>query len=172
MYWTGGTNGITKADVQGPVNAYFVAEERWQNNSASNLFDGLEWYCVNNKEVGHLPVHQQGSDMKWKLRQTDGVGGECHLFCIAQGVEGTELMFIGTSNAYWVDYAYMDNSWARVCVGNASTWSAVTDYYPLPPSAWSDTQITVAELMKKSGWYVYIFDSSGNLVNASGVQVP
>ena len=71
----------------------------------------------------------------------------------------------------WADDIYVDTTWSRVMVCNASTYSACTNLTPQIPSAWSDTSITVTlhqgQLPNLNKMYLYVFDSNGN-VNTNG----
>ena len=75
--------------------------------------------------------------------------------------------------AYYSDI-YVDNSWARVELGNAATYAACTRREMLLPSAWSATGISarVAQGAFTSGQtaYVYVVDSTGR-VNSAGYRV-
>jgi hypothetical protein len=75
--------------------------------------------------------------------------------------------------AYYGDI-YVDNSWARVELGNAATYAACTHREMLLPSAWSAGAITarVAQGSFAAGQpaYVYVVDSAGR-VNATGYRV-
>lgn len=68
---------------------------------------------------------------------------------------------------------YIDNTQARVMLGNANTLAASTILEHQIPSAWTDTSITVS--VNKAGLsdgtvYLYVFDSAG-LVNSTGYAV-
>lgn len=72
-------------------------------------------------------------------------------------------------NHFFMDNVYMDNSWARVEIGNASTYSACTIREEQLPSAWSSTSITVTyqEGELPGTKYLYVVDSAG-VPNSSG----
>jgi hypothetical protein len=78
-----------------------------------------------------------------------------------------------TSTLYWDDI-YIDNSWARVEIGDASTYDNCTHREVQIPSAWTDTEITASV---NSGSfpigetvYLYVVDSNG-VVNTSGYAI-
>jgi F5/8 type C domain/Calx-beta domain len=79
-----------------------------------------------------------------------------------------------TQNRMWVDNVYVDTTWSRVVLGDASTYPACQTLAVQPPSAWSDSGITVtaqtAGFAPGSQAYVYVFDAAGN-VNATGFAV-
>lgn len=63
-----------------------------------------------------------------------------------------------------MDDFYLDDTWARVMIGNASTLASCTVREMQIPSAWSDTSITVTLNRGSFGAtdtaYVYVFDST------------
>jgi hypothetical protein len=72
------------------------------------------------------------------------------------------------------DDIYIDNTWSRVMIGNASTFDACTHREIQIPTAWSSSQITVkgqtGTIVSGATAYLYVVDSSGN-VNASGYPI-
>ena len=74
------------------------------------------------------------------------------------------------ANRYW-DEIYVDNTRARVEIGNASTWSACTHREIQIPSAWSDNSITVkvnqGTFSNGQAAYLYVVNANGTL-NTSG----
>jgi hypothetical protein len=73
----------------------------------------------------------------------------------------------------YMDDIYVDNSFQRVMVGNASTYSASTKFEMQPPASWSDGQIQI--MVNKGGFdtnstaYLYVVDASGNV--SAGQQI-
>lgn len=74
---------------------------------------------------------------------------------------------------YFTDL-YLDTTWARVMLGNASTLTASTKREMQIPSAWSNTSITItanlAAFSEGQTAYLYVFDSTGRS-NANGYPV-
>lgn len=75
------------------------------------------------------------------------------------------------NNRVWVDDVYVDTTWARVMVGNASTYATCTHLVPQIPISWSGTSISVSAhlgaLRRIDTAYVYVVDENG-AVNATG----
>jgi hypothetical protein len=72
-----------------------------------------------------------------------------------------------SSTMYWgFDTAYVDLSRARVELANSATWSSVTYSEIQPPTAWSNTSITIrancGAFTSGQTAHVHIFDASGN----------
>lgn len=82
----------------------------------------------------------------------------------------TDLSGVPVSWRYFDDI-YIDTTWARVMIGNASTWTASTVREPQIPLSWSSTSITVkinqGRIASLGQAYLYVVDSSG-AVNSSG----
>lgn len=74
-------------------------------------------------------------------------------------------------NFVYYDDVYMDDSWARVMIGNKPTWTESTQREIQIPSAWSDNSISVT--LNQGGFpsfnsaYLYVIDPDGN-VNQTG----
>jgi hypothetical protein len=74
----------------------------------------------------------------------------------------------------YLDNVYIDTNWARVEIGNSSTYAASTHREIQIPTSWSDgsIKVTVNAGTFKSGTqaYLYIFDSNGG-VNSNGYPI-
>lgn len=77
-------------------------------------------------------------------------------------------------NRVWVDDVYVDTTWARVMVGNASSYAACTHLVPQIPMSWSNTSITITAhrgaLQRIDTPYLYVIDEHGS-VNAGGLPL-
>lgn len=86
----------------------------------------------------------------------------------------------GSSAAFYMSDVYIDNTWARVEIGDASTYAACTHKEIQPATAWTDNadptsdSITVTlnqgSFADESTAYVYVVDSTG-AVNANGYEI-
>jgi hypothetical protein len=76
---------------------------------------------------------------------------------------------------FWMDDIYVDSSFARVMLGNASTYSACTSLELQPPTAWSSSAITVTAnrgaFAATSTRYLYVINSAGTVVNPTGTGI-
>lgn len=90
----------------------------------------------------------------------------------AHGVIANATM--GSSDRTWYDDIYLDNTWARVMIADASTWAASTHKEPQIPSAWSVSNITVTvnsgTFTTGQQAYLYVVDSTG-AVNSNGYPI-
>jgi len=80
----------------------------------------------------------------------------------------------------YFDDVYMDITWSRVMLGNASTFNACTHREPLIPTAWSTSSITAyfnqGSFSNGQNVYVFVVDSTGaaspgKLITISGTYV-
>lgn len=74
----------------------------------------------------------------------------------------------------YLDNVYIDTTWARVELGNASTYAASTERAIQIPTSWSANSITfnvnTGAFKEGSTAYIYVVDSNDN-VNSSGIPV-
>lgn len=91
------------------------------------------------------------------------------------GCPGPENFWTNDSppnNAYvYFDDFYLDTTWARVMIGNASTFAASTHREPQIPTAWSSNSITISvnqgAFPNFNNVYLYVVDPNGR-VNSTG----
>lgn len=95
-----------------------------------------------------------------------GADGESR--CIAFG--GYSRTYDQSHWRYFTDI-YLDKSHCRAIIGNASTLSACTVREIQPPSAWSDSSVTItvnqAAIPTLASAYLYVYDSTGT-ANSTG----
>ena len=108
--------------------------------------------------------------INWTLHLRDSATNEDITDMSIQGVADNDASF-PTTNTFGLDDIYVDNTWARVMIGNAPTWAASTVHDIEIPTAWSGNSISVVlhndSLPNFSGAYLYVFDSNGS-VNQNG----
>ncbi len=127
-------------------NGYF---EFLQNGSQEMYLDDLCTHTTANYGQGN------------KLRVIDTYTDSSHL-----QPDGTNV---------WMDDLYVDDTWARVIIGNASTLATSTTTREVQiPSAWSANSITVTvnrgAFGASANAYLYVVDSN-NAVNATGYAI-
>jgi hypothetical protein len=85
-----------------------------------------------------------------------------------------EYMTTAFQAKVWTDDIYIDDTQARVELGDKSTWSACTWRDIQPATSWSDNSIQISVNQGRFGSsanaYLYIVDSTG-VVNANGYPV-
>lgn len=79
-----------------------------------------------------------------------------------------------TGSRVYMDDLYVDDTWAHVMIGNASTLAASTQREIQIPSAWSNTSITIRVNRGSFGSldnaYLYVIDANG-AVNTNGFKL-
>ncbi len=120
-------------------------------------------------------IHRPGSSITKALDKTalrSYVSGETARwrYYIFQNYQGNGL---AGSSKVWMDDIYIQDTKARVEIGDASTWSGCTHREIQPPSAWSGSSITIklnqGSFTSLSGKYLYVVDSSGNVSAGYGL---
>lgn len=78
---------------------------------------------------------------------------------------------VGTSMYAYFSDIYVDDTWARVELGNANTYAACTRREMQIPTVWSDSTVTIeanqGAFVTGQTTYLYVIDSNGQ-VNANG----
>ncbi len=134
-------------------------------SSSAGAADGAVMQYINGKLVSnHTGIVTRTGSSHWNQIRIghywalDGVDG-----CPANG--GADI---------FLDNVYIDTNWARVEIGNASTYSTSTKREIQIPTSWSASSITLnvnsGSFSTGSTAYVYVVDSSGNM-NSSGMPV-
>ena len=81
---------------------------------------------------------------------------------------------MGPDDRYWANSVYLDTTWARVMIGNASTLGASTQLEMQIPTAWSENSITVkfnkGSFSTGQTAYLYVINSDNN-PNTDGFPV-
>ncbi|MEA1900553.1 MAG: DNRLRE domain-containing protein [Thermodesulfobacteriota bacterium] len=79
---------------------------------------------------------------------------------------------LGEDWYFWVDDFYLDNTSARIEIGDNSVWANCTHREIQIPSAWLDTSITITanqgSFADGENVYVFVVDADGNVSNSYG----
>jgi hypothetical protein len=75
----------------------------------------------------------------------------------------------------YIDDLYIDQTWARVMIGNAPTFDACTRREPLIPTEWSSSSITAyfnqGAFQNGEKVYIFVVDSGGNPSLGKGITI-
>ena len=78
------------------------------------------------------------------------------------------------SLTWWMDDIYVDSSFARIMLGNASTYAASTHFEMQVPTAWSNSSVSVkvntGAFAANQQAYLYVVDANGN-INSQGYPI-
>jgi hypothetical protein len=97
----------------------------------------------------------------------------CYAFQKVVANKGSWSPAWSSSNNAWLDDLYIDNTWQRVIVGDASTYANSRKFGFIIPTSWSDTsingtlQIHSNDFPAQTTAYAYVFDTA-NAPNATG----
>ena len=169
-YVNGATSGTATSPTltEGPLNQWFSDEIAYQVNTCYTCTDGTMQWWVNGSLVGQEPIYMGWTTYTLTLR--DSATNEDIANMAIQGVADNDPSF-PTTNTFGLADIYVDNTWSRVMIGNASTWAASTVHDVEIPTAWADGSINAVlhndSLPNLDGAYLYVFDSNGN-VNPDG----
>jgi hypothetical protein len=172
----------------------------WTQREDYNYETGLGGYCPEHyggdwpgvlNQWNFMEVWIDSSTMKYSVRvngapYADNVTWTCtpfiydYLWKIGFDGGGTSPPAITS----WMDDIYVDTSFARVMIGNASTYAASTHFEMQPPVSWSASQVQITvnqgSFAANSTAYLYVVDSTGAVSsgqkitfgNSGGASVP
>jgi len=146
---------------------WMSTEIQFQASSASNRKDGLLVLRSDGVEKARGSVMTRSS-LSPRIMNTNFV-----VQGVASDTDGWNPRW-SNNNRMWVDNVYVDNTWARIMLGDAPTYAACRKFDVQVPAAWSDTTVTfVAQtgaFASGSRAYLYVFDKDGKW-NENGVSV-
>ena len=162
----------------------------WDPSAGNYVFDNA--YCPtptgNDNDLGDsqwhfLEVYANQSSLKTLTMRTDGVTTTLNSSgCGSWNWDYVWLMGFDrggtspTNPTVYMDQIYIDNTRARVMIGNASTYAASGHFEMQPPTAWNSNGQSVTATVNQGSFangataYVYVVDSTG-AVNANGYAV-
>ena len=153
-------NWFEGSDFEGTINAFNSEQFIFKGNSNSSTEDGILRLIMDGVTVADF------TDMKYK----NDSRAMTRNFAV-HGIGNTP----NSSSRMWVDDVYVDITWARVMLGNASTLSACTHVEPQIPSAWNTTEITATvntgTFAANDTAYLFVVDANGEVSPASAPLV-
>ena len=162
-YHTGGVWGVQNGDLGHwfnsvpPANTWIMEEYIIKNNSFIGAADGTIRYDRNGVTI----FNQTNAIMR-----SSGEPDTLERWYFSNYSE--------TASVIYQDDLYFDNTWARIMIGDGSTFSSSKKRELQIPTEWSDSNIVIKfnQGAFQTGQTVYIFviDSNGN-VNAQGYSL-
>ena len=166
---------LSADEVPGPtaVMNRWVRMEYWIDVGTRDNYDGTFFYKFHDpdnstpviKDIpklsfdGNLMILKTGTTSDWQALLFGGAA-----------VDGLDLL------VYFDDVFIQIGSWARVEIGDASTWANCTHREVQLPTSWSDTSIsfTLQQGSFSSGQTVYLFvvDDDGNASSGYAITLP
>lgn len=154
------------SSYQGTVyteDTWGTEEFQWSQNSALGVADGT-WRFWRNGMLMQTRDNLIG-------RSTTQSGNIIRLYIDNYSGGSGNIYMPPDGSMVYVDDVYIDNTWARVIIGDQNTFDDSTHREIQIPSAWSDTSIAISinkgSFNTLNSAYLYVFDANGN-VNASG----
>ncbi len=147
-----------------PAGDWHRVEMYYKMSQPAGAANGAAWIIINNE-----------TDSRFVRKDivTLEEGYESKLHSLLLPLMGANPRNDGKFDLY-VDDVYLDNSLARVEIGNASTWSASTRREIQIPSSWSSSAINVdvnlGAFDEEDEVYLYVVDKDGN-VNENGYPI-
>ena len=169
MYYDGATPSITHHYPDDAMNypyTYYPIDDAWVNVTLE-LYQGT----VGNEDATHVSwIVNPGRDYVTKKEVSNFL-----MLDVAEPINSIHLrgyLGVGGTSAYiYYDDIYVDNSWARIEIGNNSSYDACTKRQIQIASTWADTSVSfpISDEMFQAGDTVYIFivDING-VVNTNG----
>ena len=146
---------------RGTTNSWDSEEIIFKGNSSFGTADGILRLYSDGVSAGNL------TNMQYK-----NGAGEMTSNYVVHFVKANATLGIG--DRVWIDDVYVDTTWARVMIGNNSTWSSSTHKEPFIPSVWTDENITAivntGTFILGQSAYLYVVDENGE-VNTNGFPV-
>ena len=165
-----GVSSLHDNELEPSSNEFNNARLKWVIwEETLNTGDSDRNVYIDNTDVGFSTSYPQATARSFTMggyyrRVTDG-GSILNTADYRGGWEGDQ-----DTNWRYFDDAYVDTTWSRVMVGNASTWDACTILEPQICTSWSSTLIefTVNLGNLPTNKYLYVVNSD-NEVNANGL---
>lgn len=156
----------------GPVGQWNTNEILMRSNTnAVGYGDGYFQYKTNGASCGTVPYEAQDGTRHLKLWDGNATPRLQRNY-VVHGVQENHTM--GPDDRYWANSVYLDTTWARVMIGNASTLGASTQLEMQIPTAWSENSITVkfnkGSFSTGQTAYLYVINSDNN-PNTDGFPV-
>ena len=168
----GTTNLTSVGQVSGPNNQWFT-EEVQAGQSDIDVANGSVRYWVNGKKYSRttLPLRTTALPDLWYRWYIQNHWTALRIqppdFPMDQPPPSGEYVYF--------DDIYIDNTWSRVMIGNASTFDASTHREPLIPTAWSASSVTAyfnqGSFANGSSAYLFVVDSNGNASAGKAITI-
>lgn len=149
-----------------PAENQWATEEMVQQTSQTANADGMIRWYANGVLIGESP------SCEIAFRANPGTNMDT-IKPIFHGDYNISAGSMSTTPEWW-DSVYIDNTWSRVMLGSASTFSASTQREIQIPTIWTSDSITISVNSGAFGTgqtvYLYVIDSDG-AVNSNGYPI-
>jgi hypothetical protein len=164
-----------RGDGSNQYISWFVASH-WREGRWINIELEYKDSTINIADGGHTIWYSKASGAMEKRTQNPYVTrtDAKTIDCVSLGYQIVNMGDVGEAITYWDDI-YIDNSWARVVIGDNVDYDSCTHREIQIPTAWSDKTITVSvnQGTFKSGdtAYLFVVDANGNVSNGYPITI-
>lgn len=171
-----------RAAMNNITDRWYDEEQMWLSNSAatnSGATSTANWKMAVDGGAYRFEnpfITYQTNVMRLKNASGDGGDGRLRVLFIVHKVvdTGGGSRPSAPDGSYMnVDDIYVDDSWARVVIGDSATYTSCTVRRPQPPSAWSDTSVTFtiqSQGLTLSGKHVFIVTDADTVFYAGQIS--
>lgn len=165
--WTGGTpqGGILKR-VTGCENGEWCTHEIQDSRGDLNIANGITKWWLNSV------IKLSSSTVKKTTKYPENYNKLIFTTFWTESIAG---VVPANGSKHYYDDIYMDSTWSRVMIGNASTFDACTHREPLIPMEWSPTSIKAyfnqGAFTNGQSIYLFVVDSDGNSSSGKGIKI-
>jgi hypothetical protein len=152
--------------ARGSANVWRTEEFIQQANSATSLSDGIVQWITNGLLTFYVPY----SGHTWKINDGSGL---MSLLLPVHGVIANAT--VPSGGTHWADDVYVDNTWARVMIGDQPTFAASTHREIQIPQTWSNDGTSIGIIVNQGTFangnsaYLFVIDANGNV--SAGKQI-
>jgi hypothetical protein len=162
-------SGTNLAIAKGPVNQWYTEELVFKSNSNTNTADADFRLTVNGgAELCSFP------NTSWlvnslQIKSDSGYANDGRmqlLFAVHMLVEGSDGWKPAPSGSrYWADDVYVDNTWARVVIGDSPVYANARHREIQIPYDWSSgsigVRVNIQAFPASSSAYLFVVDANG-----------
>lgn len=174
---SGSPSSITDMTLRSGGNA--GSPTQYSSKSYWNNYFEDAWLCWEHEFT--VGSGTSGGHRLWIHDETPSIALDMNDTTMATWATGNDWDFIRIGEyfryaqmEYWTECFYMDTTFQRLMIGNASTYAACTRREVQRCTAWSSDAITFnlrsGGIDATGDMWAYAIDSSGSVVNSSGVH--
>lgn len=185
-FWSGGTAIIVKQDcfANCDINQAVIPISSYYQGGANTLFNNGQWHQLQLEYKDATLIG--GTDSSVRIWVDGGLAfsrsGFVTKLCSQSGFPMMEQIGFfdswpdGTTddNLFYMDDVYYDTSFARVEIGDSSTFSACTHREIQIPTAWANGSVSITanlgSFASASGKFLFVTDSAGH--TSAGFPIP
>jgi hypothetical protein len=159
--------------VRGTPNQWTTDEILVKANLSAASYDGEFYHYVQGFGLAGKIPYQSYAAKPFTIRMSDSQAPMVLVFPV-HGVKANTTF--PSDYRYWVDDIYLDNTWARVMVGNAPDFAKSTKLEIQIPAEWSSNRISINLNLQSypagQPRYLFVVDSNGGVSPGYALEQP